>query len=104
MLTEEEAPNTRCCGPEGCGTKRRLAGSSGNWERYCIASKCMAWKWDDGSQWSHCDIVAKSEAEAKHGLEGTNWELKSMRREADGIRRYTFIHAGKRGDCGLKRK
>ncbi len=31
----------RCCGPESCGQKSKEKPS----ERYCIASKCMAWRW-----------------------------------------------------------
>ena len=38
ILTDEEAPVKRCCGPKECGIKR-----DGN--RWCIGSACMAWRW-----------------------------------------------------------
>lgn len=39
-MTEEEAKNTRCCGPEGCGQPGIMPAS-----RWCIGSACMAWRW-----------------------------------------------------------
>ncbi len=44
-MTEHEANAKRCCGPEGCG--QRIAANNRRDERYCIASKCMAWGWYD---------------------------------------------------------
>lgn len=41
LLNEEEAKETRCCGPEGCGR----INMSGDMARYCIGSDCMAWRW-----------------------------------------------------------
>jgi len=40
-MTEAEANLTRCCGPEGCG-----GNSAGEPERYCVASRCMGWRWE----------------------------------------------------------
>lgn len=39
-MTEDQANLTRCCGPEGCG-----GNSAGEAERYCLASRCMGWRW-----------------------------------------------------------
>lgn len=41
MMTEEQAFQTRCCGPEGCGYPGTLPYPA----RWCIASQCMAWRW-----------------------------------------------------------
>ena len=38
LANEEEAQTKHCCGPEGCGEFH------GGY-RWCIASKCMAWRW-----------------------------------------------------------
>lgn len=38
--TEDEASNSRCCGPKGCGREDPFRGD----ERFCIASACMAWR------------------------------------------------------------
>lgn len=69
MYTEEEAREIRCCGPEGCGTWRRVSQDGKIYDapnakdyppgtvfstdsnpvsRFCIASKCMAWEWAPG--------------------------------------------------------
>lgn len=40
MKTEDEARKTRCCGPLGCGTILPEP------HRMCVASECMAWRWD----------------------------------------------------------
>lgn len=39
MHTEDEAKKTRCCGPEYCGSNPNF------YDRMCIASDCMAWRW-----------------------------------------------------------
>lgn len=43
-LTEAQARDKRCCGPEGCGETRWLDGRPLG--RFCIGSACMAWEWD----------------------------------------------------------
>lgn len=47
ILTEKEAEETRCCGPEGCGrgvsVKRNDAPTGAI--HYCIGSECMGWRW-----------------------------------------------------------
>lgn len=40
-MTEDEARETRCCGPDHCGETH-----SPDMRRYCVASKCMAWRWE----------------------------------------------------------
>lgn len=41
MLTEDEARQSPCIGPPGCGYI-----NPADLERYCIASSCkMAWRW-----------------------------------------------------------
>lgn len=52
MLTEEEARERRCCGPQNCGDTRgsqRVEASAttpvmNSPLRYCITSACMAWR------------------------------------------------------------
>ena len=39
IVTEKEAKNKRCCGPDGCGDKPAIG------PRLCIGSYCMAWDW-----------------------------------------------------------
>ena len=76
MLTEEQARELRCCGPEGCGEYRGedvpstipnidpetgeiksitsgypLTGRAEPYERFCIASKCSAWRWGEAAHW-----------------------------------------------------
>jgi hypothetical protein len=43
--TEQDARTRRCCGPEGCGHYVLRATASGA-DRYCLASGCMAWRWN----------------------------------------------------------
>jgi len=49
-MTEDEARQKRCCGPEGCGYPNGLdtvLAAESTIEiptRYCIASECMAWR------------------------------------------------------------
>ena len=40
LLTEDQAKDKRCCGPDDCGVRRPLQSI----ERYCIGSACMAWR------------------------------------------------------------
>lgn len=50
MKTEQEARQTRCCGPEGCGKIAPQAEGGPwppMWPRFCIASECMAWRWNE---------------------------------------------------------
>lgn len=41
MITEDEACRCRCCGPTGCGEATDYD------HRFCVASRCMAWRWGD---------------------------------------------------------
>lgn len=46
-MTESDAKTKRCCGPEGCG--KRMSSKSPYFQdigRHCIASECMAWRWN----------------------------------------------------------
>lgn len=63
-MTEDQAKLTRCCGPEGCGIRRRedlervrrergqhntdaeLFAALQLAPRYCIGSACMGWRWN----------------------------------------------------------
>lgn len=44
-MTKDEANQTRCCGPEGTGSN-----SANEAERFCIASRCMAWRWSESKR------------------------------------------------------
>ena len=75
MHTEEEMREIRCCGPEGCGVIRpvdehgnvdkkeesKLRPPNQLWQgypavaRFCIASKCAAWRWDRDQQIAEYD-------------------------------------------------
>ena len=52
MHTEEEMREIRCCGPRGCGTLRKTDleahPDDAEYQRFCIASKCAAWRWGPG--------------------------------------------------------
>lgn len=41
-MTEDEATQKQCCGPEGCGVHNDLPYPA----RWCVGSPCMAWRWD----------------------------------------------------------
>lgn len=66
-MTENDAKDTRCCGPNGCGEVRDSGrGSPANQERYCVGSACMAWRWDDellpkpnSLSQGHCGLAGK---------------------------------------------
>lgn len=47
LVTEKEAIDRRCCGPEGCGTRLAVSGTSEMHFRYCVGPKCMAWQKHD---------------------------------------------------------
>ncbi len=42
LRTEQEARETRCCGGGDCGERKD---NYGGYERYCITTHCMAWRW-----------------------------------------------------------
>lgn len=60
LLTEEEAVEKWC--PQGLATIK---------EPHCVASKCMAWRWDEGAIWKkvraqsrwkgYCGLAVKPE-------------------------------------------
>lgn len=43
MVKEGQAGKVRCCGPENTGAL--IGDANGDYHRYCIGSKCMAWRW-----------------------------------------------------------
>ena len=45
-VTEEQAKKVQCCGPQGCGFEHAAA-AGGDGQRYCIGSRCMAWRWTE---------------------------------------------------------
>lgn len=54
-MTEDQALQTRCCGPNGCGkVADDGSGSPMNQIRLCIGRRCMAWRWE------HIDMGATS--------------------------------------------
>jgi|TARA_R110002020_G_scaffold84472_7_gene209240 hypothetical protein len=54
MHTEIEARELRCCGAADCGIKIQKDPDNGETgrerKRYCIASECMAWRWETGNR------------------------------------------------------
>lgn len=51
-LTEEEAKERRCCVPfVAYHTHSQFEGKVDPVYDTCIASKCIAWRWDEGSKW-----------------------------------------------------
>ena len=44
IIEETKAGDMRCCGPEGCGS-REWTGENAQSARFCIGSRCMAWRW-----------------------------------------------------------
>jgi len=44
-MTEDQANNKRCCGPEGCGVVGNPDYEGGPCSRWCVASLCMGWRW-----------------------------------------------------------
>jgi hypothetical protein len=54
-VTEREAEEKRCCGPEGCGVTTNVApqydvnGMICGYVhiRWCIGAKCMSWRWNN---------------------------------------------------------
>jgi hypothetical protein len=46
-VTQDQAKHMHCCGPQGCGRFDDATGYvAGQNRRYCIGSKCMAWRWE----------------------------------------------------------
>jgi hypothetical protein len=55
-VTEREAEETRCCGPEGCGATTNAETIRAPNDtfvtvtiRWCIGSRCMAWRSEPGA-------------------------------------------------------
>jgi hypothetical protein len=52
IVTEKEAADMRCCGPEGCGISK----SSNHITRYCLVGRCMAWR-NIGPDIGYCGLA-----------------------------------------------
>jgi hypothetical protein len=48
IVTEEEAKKKACCGPRN--------DSIGQWDRRCIGSECMAWRWISKTEKGYCGL------------------------------------------------
>lgn len=57
-MTEDEAKKKRCCGPRGCGVESNSDDQPLEWLRYCVASKCMAWRWSYPPEMAEYDKIA----------------------------------------------
>lgn len=56
LVTENECTDIRCCGSSDCGQSREITPGLPK-ERFCIGSRCMAWRWFITSQ--HGDRLHK---------------------------------------------
>ena len=74
LVTESEAEGLQCCGPAGSGIEHKGV-------RYCVASKCMAWRfagWSSMSQSNTADKLIESDGHGPMRLqpqepEGDGW-------------------------------
>lgn len=82
-MTEDEAKTKACCGP-------RNNGDTGNDDLLCIASTCMAWRWDgthvndpgepkgdliwSNRSYGHCGLAGEAPPERAVSLESRSRE------------------------------
>lgn len=90
-MTADEANVTRCCGPEGCG-----GNSAGEAERYCLASLCAGWRWDEAKRTSAFleAVQAHMQASTKPNF---NTAVQAVYAEKGGQFEHTEGHCGLAG-------
>ena len=70
LMTEDEAKEKRCCGPEGTGLIDSYQ------QRYCIASDCMAWHWNRNPDHAKWHIKRPKHLQLEDGYCGLTSEVK----------------------------
>lgn len=110
LLTETDAREMRCCGPDGCGQFRYppIEGTRSH-ERYCVASKCMAWRWVKAMV-SHGNTTQDKLVQDAHGHisfhtqhpEGQGWrQMPRRKRSLPGFTEFWRDGEPTEGFCGL---
>jgi hypothetical protein len=105
-MTEDQAKLTRCCGPEGCGIRRRedlervrrergqhntdaeLFAALQLAPRYCIGSACMGWRW----------LYAEPMCVVRGGITNQKYLVRKEDAERQGLRVVSILDAS--GYCG----
>lgn len=85
-MTEDEATQKQCCGPEGCGVHNDKPYPA----HWCVGSACMAWRCGKPEVRSQLDSTATSRYRAQDG-----WTI------TDDGRFYTATREAGDGHCGL---